>query len=160
MRTALLAVFLSATALAGTSVALAAGHGHGQAAQAPAPAGPAQAPSDRPAYGDYGFDTAGMNRTIRPGDDFYGYANGTWARNTPIPADKANFGAFDLLADLSRDRTRGILEEARRDPNSKIGTAYASYLDTAHINALGLAPITPWLNRIRGVSDKAGYATA
>lgn len=159
MRTAVLAAFLSATVLAGSSVALAAG-GQAGATTPPVVAPPAPLPQgDRPAYGEYGFDTAGMNRAVAAGDDFYGYANGTWARNTPIPADKANYGAFDLLADLSRDRTHGILEEARRDPASKIGTAYASYLDTARIDSLGLAPIQPWLDRIKAVTTTAQYAT-
>ena len=121
-------------------------------AQAEVPAGP------KPQYGTFGFDLAGMDRNVQPGDNFYQYANGTWARNTPIPADKANYGAFNFLDDLSHTRTREILEQAKNDPNSKIGTAYATYLDTAAIEAKGLAPIEPWLNRIRGLNSRTGYA--
>ncbi len=109
----------------------------------------------KPTFGTYGFDTAGMDAAIAPGDDFYNYANGTWAKNTPIPSDKSNYGSFNLLDDLSKQRTHDILEEARNDPNSKIGTAYAAYLDTAAIDAKGLAPIQPWLDQIKAARTKA-----
>ncbi|PAX08440.1 M13 family metallopeptidase [Sphingomonas lenta] len=123
---------------------------------ATAVAGVAQT-SGKPAYGTFGFDTAGMDRSAAPGDGFYDYANGTWAKNTPIPADKANYGAFNFLDDLSKERTRKILDEARA-ANSKIGVAYGAYLDTAAIVAKGLGPIKPWLDRIKGLKDKAAYA--
>lgn len=123
---------------------------------ATAVAGVAQT-AGKPAYGTFGFDTAGMNRSVAPGDGFYDYANGTWAKNTPIPADKANYGAFNFLDDLSKERTRKILDEARA-ANSKIGIAYGTYLDAAAIEAKGLAPIKPWLDRIKGLRDHAGYA--
>jgi len=113
---------------------------------------------DKPAIGDFGFDSAGMDHGVAPGDDFYAFANGGWAKTTAIPADKSNFGSFEVLADLSRQRTRGILDEARTDPNSKIGAAYSTYLDSATIESKGLAPIQPWLNRIKGLKSKAGYA--
>jgi putative endopeptidase len=121
-----------------------------QPASAPAPA------TDRPTYGTFGFDAAGMDRGVQPGDDFYGFANGTWAKNTAIPADESNYGAFNVLQDLSRERTRSILEAAKGDPRSKIGTAYAAFLDTGAIENAGLKPIQPWLTKIRKV-DKAGY---
>lgn len=108
-------------------------------------------------YGSFGFDVAGMDRSIAPGDDFYGYANGTWTKTTPIPADKASYGTFDTLADLSRDRTHRILEQ-QKGAGTKIGTAYAAYLDTTAIEAKGLAPIKPWLDHIKALRDKAGYA--
>ena len=111
----------------------------------------------KPQYGTFGFDEAGMDRSVPPGDNFYQFANGTWAKNTPIPADKPNYGAFNFLDDLSHTRTQELLEQAKADPNSKIGTAYATYLDTAAIEAKGLAPIEPWLNQIRGLKSKAGY---
>jgi putative endopeptidase len=117
----------------------------------------APATADRPQLGTFGFDEAGMDRSVAPGDSFYGFANGTWARNTAIPADKSNYGMFTMLDDLSRRRTREILDEARSDSNSKIGNYYAAYLDEAAIEAKGLAPIQPWLNEIRSLRSKAGY---
>jgi putative endopeptidase len=147
MKTLLLSAAATALALAATSA-------H---AQQPAPTTAAAA---KPTYGTYGFDTAGMDPSVKVGDDFYDHANGTWAKNTPIPADKANFGAFNTLDELSRTRTRGILDTARKDPGSKIGAAYASYLDTAAVEGKGLAPIKPWLAEIKAIRDKAGYASA
>jgi putative endopeptidase len=111
----------------------------------------------KPEIGAFGFDLTGMDKSVQPGDDFYAYANGTWAKNTQIPADKSNYGMFTALADLSQKRTQEILEAAKADPNSMIGRAYASYLDSAAVEAKGLAPIEPWLNKIRAV-DKAGLA--
>ena len=116
------------------------------------------APAPKPEIGDFGFDVAGMDRSVKPGDNFYKYANGTWEKITPIPADKSNYGMFTALDDLSKSRTRELLDAAKGDPNSKIGVAYATYLDQAAIEAKGLAPIQPWLTEIKGLSSKAGYA--
>ncbi|MDZ3831545.1 MAG: M13 family metallopeptidase [Sphingopyxis sp.] len=122
--------------------------------------GKAEAPASqaaKPELGTYGFDATGMDKSVRPGDDFYAYANGTWAKNTAIPADKSNYGMFTALADLSQKRTREILDAAKDDPGSMIGRAYSSYLDSATVEAKGLAPIQPWLAKVRA-TDKAGLA--
>jgi putative endopeptidase len=118
---------------------------------------PAAAPAAKPELGMFGFDIAGMDTSVQPGDDFYAYANGTWAKNTTIPADKSNYGMFTALGDLSQQRTREILDAAKADPNSMIGRNYAAYLDGAAVEAKGLAPIQPWLAKIRAV-DKPGLA--
>ncbi|WP_037501721.1 M13 family metallopeptidase [Sphingomonas jaspsi] len=123
-------------------------------AEAPAPA--PEAP--KPTYGTFGFDKAGMDASVSPGDNFYQYANGTWAKETAIPADKSNYGMFTVLDDLSKERTRTIIEDMAKDPSSKIGLAYNSYLDTASIDAKGLAPFEPWLSQVRGLKSKAGLA--
>ena len=120
-----------------------------------APAAPEAAQAPRPQYGTFGFDTAGMDTSIAPGDDFYGYSNGTCARSTPSPADKSNYGMFTVLEDLSRNRTREIIEDQAKDSNSKIGAAYASFMDQASLEAKGLAPFDPWLNQVRGIKSKA-----
>lgn len=117
-----------------------------------------EAPVTKPTYGDFGFDTAGMDQAVKPGDDYYAYANGTWAKNTAIPSDKSNYGMFAVLDDLSKTRTREVLDEAKADPNSRMGRAYTSYLDEAAVEARGLAPIEPWLNEVRGLKNKADYA--
>jgi putative endopeptidase len=126
-------------------------------AQQQTTAAPAATTAAKPEIGDFGFDLTGMDKTVQPGDDFYAYANGTWAKNTQIPADKSNYGMFTALNDLSQTRTREILDAAKGDPNSMIGRAYASYLDSATVEAKGLAPIQPWLNKIRAV-EKPGLA--
>jgi len=126
---------------------------------AQAAAGPVTpASSSKPQLGTFGFDTAGMDRSVQPGNDFYDYANGTWAKTTAIPADQSNYGMFTVLSDLSRERTREILDEARAADGSKIGAAYAAFLDEAAIESKGLAPLQPWLAKVRGLGSKAGYA--
>ncbi len=142
MKSLIAASLLAATAIAGVTAAT-------------SQSSPAK-PSTGAQYGSFGFDEKGMDRAVAPGDNFYAYANGTWAKDTPIPADKANYGAFNFLSDLSESRTRGILDTAAKDPNSKIGRAYATYLDRPAIDAKGLAPIQPWLAKVKG-STRATY---
>ncbi len=112
----------------------------------------------RAAIGSFGFDAGGMDRSVPPGNDFYGFANGNWAKETKIPDDKSNYGAFSTLADLSEQRVHAILEAAKTDPNSKIGVAYATFMDGGAIEAKGLAPLKPWLERIAKLKDKKAYA--
>jgi putative endopeptidase len=133
----------------------------GCAAQTPAPvevAPPAVVEAAPPApkaqIGAFGFDNAGMDTTVLPGDSFYQFANGTWAKNTPIPPDKSNYGMFTVLDDLSRDRTKTLIEESAKDPNSRIGAVYASFMDEPALETKGLAPFNPWLTQIRSISSK------
>ncbi len=128
-----------------------------ETAAIPAVDTPPPAPA-RPEIGTFGFDAAGMDPSVKPGDNFYKYANGKWEAITPIPADKSNYGMFTVLDDLSTTRTRELLDAVKDDPSSKMGAAYASFLDQPTIEAKGLAPIQPWLNEIKGLSSKAGYA--
>ena len=124
---------------------------------APAAAPVAEAPpAPKPQYGSFGLDTAGMDKTIVPGNDFYGFANGTWAKNTPIPEDKSNYGSFTILDDLSRNRTRTLIEESAKDPNSRIGAVYKSFMDQAAVEAKGLTAMTPWLDQVRALDSRAG----
>jgi putative endopeptidase len=148
MKSFIVAGLLAATAITGVTAAI---------SQTAEPAPPAPATSTGAQFGTFGFDEKGMDKTVQPGDDFYNYANGNWSKNTPIPADKSNYGSFNLLSDLSESRTRGILDTAAKDPNSKIGRAYATYLDTGTIEAKGLAPIRPWLKKIAALTDRAQY---
>ncbi|HMG47556.1 MAG TPA: M13 family metallopeptidase [Allosphingosinicella sp.] len=118
------------------------------------------AAANRPQYGAFGFDAAGMDRSVAPGDSFYRYANGNWDRTTEIPADRSNYGMFITLDDLSRARTRTIVEEAARTPGSRIGDFYASFMDEAAVNAAGIAPIEPLLAEIRAIRDRTQWAAA
>jgi putative endopeptidase len=120
------------------------------------PTVPSPPPAPKPQYGTYGFDATGMDPSVAPGENFYQYANGTWAKNTPIPADKSSYGSFNILDDLSRERTRDVIQEESKDPNSKIGNAYASFMDQAAIESKGLAPFDPWLNQVRSIKSKKG----
>lgn len=119
-----------------------------------APALAQQAVPGAPTYGAFGFDTAGMDRQVKPGADFYDYANGGWEKATDIPADRASYGMFHKLQDLSLERTRAILEEAAKTPGSRIGDYYAAFMDERAVDAKGAAPIAPWLARIAAARDK------
>ena len=149
------AFILATTALAGCATDRASAPVDTGTPVAATPVAPEATPAPKPQYGLFGFDATGMNRSVAPGDNFYQYANGTWAKNTAIPADKSNYGMFTVLDDLSRERTRGIIDEASKDPNSKIGAAYASFMDTTAVEAKGLAPFQPWLNEIKAVDSKS-----
>ena len=120
------------------------------------PAAPPASPAPKPQYGTYGFDATGMDPSVAPGENFYQFANGTWAKNTPIPADKSSYGSFNILDDLSRERTRDVIQEESKDPNSRIGSAYASFMDQSAIESKGLAPFEPWLNQVRTIKSKKG----
>jgi putative endopeptidase len=118
----------------------------------------ASAPAERPQLGSFGFDLAGIDRSVEPGDNFYNFANGTWARTTPIPADRSNYGMFTMLEDLSQKRTREIVEEAARQRGSKVGDLYASFMDRQAVNAAGFQPVVPILTRIGTTRSKADLA--
>jgi putative endopeptidase len=133
----------------------------GVAASAQAPVGNVQQAGharSRPELGTFGFDMAGMDRAVQPGDSFYMHANGNWERTTDIPADQANYGMFTRLADISRERTRAIVEEASRQPGNKIGDLYSSFMDEAAIERAGLTPLQPQIQRIRAISDRTAFA--
>ena len=125
-------------------------------AAAAGPVAPAEAA--RPQIGSFGFDVAGMDRSVDPGDNFYRFANGNWDRITEIPADRSNYGMFTMLDDLSRTRTREILEEAAQTPGTRIGDLYASFMDEAAVNAAGIAPVRPMIAEIKAIRDRSQWA--
>ena len=61
-------------------------------------------------YGSWGFDLTGMDKSVKPGDDWFSFVNGTWVKNTQIPADRSSYGAFAVLRDLSDTRLRKLVE--------------------------------------------------
>ena len=155
----MITLLAASTALAGCMTTSAA-----ELAPPPPPANIAEAvamptpPVPAAELGTYGFDAAGMDTAVLAGDNFYNHANGVWAKNTPIPADKSNYGMFTRLDDISRERTRAIIEGQAKDPASKIGIAYNAFLDSAAIEAKGLAPFHPWLDEVKGIASKKDYA--
>jgi putative endopeptidase len=114
-------------------------------------------PTTKPQIGSYGFDTSGMDRSVKPGDDFYKFADGAWQARTTIPADRPSQGAFYELYDLSQARTRTILDEATKTSGSKIGDFYASFLDEAAVDAKGTTPVGPWIAEVQAIADKRGF---
>lgn len=135
-----------------------------KAPDASAPAAKTEAPA-KPVLGGFGFDTAGMDRTQVAGDDFFAYANGTWAKNTEIPADRSSWNSFGTLADRTQSDIRAIIEEAAANKSAtgdtrKIGDYYTALMDEAGIEAKGLAPIQPELDAIAAIKDKAELSRA
>ena len=100
------------------------------------------------------FDPSIVDASIDPCDNFYRFSCNNWFKRNPLPPDQAAYGRFTELFELNRLHLREILEEAskpaqNRSPNEqKIGDEYASCMDTAAINKLGLTPIKPELDRI------------
>ncbi len=111
-----------------------------------------------------GIDLSIMDETIRPGDDFYGYANGTWSKNTPIPPDRAAFGVFTILEEKANKRTSDLIQEADKakapagSDVRKIGDYYAAFMDEKAIEARGLKTIQPELDQIAAIGDKPALA--
>jgi len=112
-----------------------------------------------------GLDRAGFDAGVRPQDDLFKAANGQWLKDTPIPADKSDYGIFIQLRDRSDERVRKIVEElaARTPPagsvEQKIGSFYRSYMDEAAIDKAGLAPLAPWFAQIDAVKSKTDLAS-
>src|SRR5260370_21690583 len=107
-----------------------------------APRAAAPAPA-KPLIGDYGLDLSAGNHDVKPGDDFFAYANGAWYERFTIPADHASFGPFDTLDELSRQPVRAIIDPAAAThaaggtPEQQIGDFYAAFMDQAAIEANG-----------------------
>ncbi len=113
-----------------------------------------------------GIDLAGIDRTVAPGDDFFAYANGTWLKATEIPADRAAWGSFAVLAEEANRRTQELIQEAAAAGASgataadarKVGDFYLAFMDEAAIEAKGKTPIEPELAAIAALADKAALA--
>jgi len=111
-----------------------------------------------------GLDTAGMDRSVRPGDDFYLYANGSWLRRTVIPADRSAYGGFNIAGERAERRLATIVQDAAAadapagSDLRKIGDYDRSFLDTAAIAARGLEPLRPALERIAAIGDRTALA--
>ncbi len=131
-------------------------------AEAPAPAPVAEAPRPKPVYGTFGFDTAGMDKAVAPGDDFFSHANGQWVKTTEIPPDRGSYNTFAVLTEVASQRTRAIIEDAAKAGEGaearKIGDYYASFMDEAAIEARGAAPLKPELDRIAAIRTRQDLA--
>jgi putative endopeptidase len=122
------------------------------AADAP-PVGPA-APAGVTDWGSFGVQTQWVDPATKPGDDFDGHVNGRWNTTAAIPADRTRIGAFITLNDLSEQRLHAILDElvakrpAAGTQEARIADAYRAFMDTAAIDAAGMAPARPFLDSI------------
>ncbi|MBX9859699.1 MAG: M13 family metallopeptidase [Sphingomonas sp.] len=118
------------------------------------------APGKAPVTRASGIDQAGIDKSVKPGDDFDSYASGVWRAKTEIPADRAFTGLFLDVFNLAEARNRAIIDAAlaaKAAPGSdqqKIADFYRAYTDTAGIEARGLAPLKPELDAIAALADK------
>jgi putative endopeptidase len=111
------------------------------------------------------IDPRNMDTSVKPCDDFYQYADGHWITANPVPADKSRWGSFEELADRNRDTLKAILDEVSAKKTwpagsieQKVGDFYASGMDGAAIEKAGIAPLTPYLAMIDGVTSAADLA--
>jgi len=127
---------------------------------------PAAASAPTAAPPAHGVDLGGMDRSVVPGDDFFLYANGTWLKETEIPADGSRWGTFNILIESSTQRVRALLESAASgsaaagSEERKVGDFYASYLDEAAVEARGLDPLRPQLAAIAKLRDRTALSRA
>jgi len=119
---------------------------------APLPTGPA-------------VNSSYMDRTVRPGDDFYEYANGEWMKRTEIPADHGETFPGMPVVDETDKRVADLITDAAKntapgDKARKIADLYNSYMDEAGIEAKGLKPLQPHLDAIAAIRNKRDLARA
>lgn len=123
---------------------------------------PARAAEDTPPP----LDPANLDRSVKPGDDFYHFANGAWLKNNPIPADQTRWGSFSTLDERNKAALRVILDDCAAaaakggeaapagSNKQKVGDFYASGMDEAAIDAGGFQPLAPYLNEIAAIKDR------
>ena len=116
-------------------------------------------------FGAWGFDLSGRNTATDPGNNFFDYANGAYVKSLVIPPDRTSWGAFNMLAELSRTRVQTILNEVSAHPvaqpttvEEKLGAFYAAFMNESAVEKRGLAPLGPDLDAIRKVASRADFA--
>lgn len=122
-------------------------------------------PAGKPQLGQWGVDLSAMDKSVKPGNDFFEYVNGTWLKTAKIPADRSSTGSFLNLAILSEQRVKTILKELEAKPydkltpdEKKLRDLYEAFLDTEQIEAKGLKPIQADLKRLEGLKTYAEIA--
>ncbi|MDX5436256.1 MAG: M13 family metallopeptidase [Pontibacter sp.] len=106
------------------------------------------------------IDKANMDLTVKPGDDFYTYANGVWLKNNPVPAKETRWGSFNELRDFNINAVRNILNESAAKTNAaagsvekRVGDFYAAAMDSAAIEKAGYTPIKADLKRVGKIKN-------
>jgi putative endopeptidase len=114
----------------------------------------------------HGIAVDNIERSVRPGDDFYRFANGNWIKRVEIPADRAGIDVFTRLSDLSSQRSADLIKElSTSNPPAgsnlrKVADLFNSYMDEAAIEAKGLMPVKSNLDAIASIHDKKQLAHA
>ena len=115
---------------------------------------PVQDLTKAPRMGAWGFDLAGRNTAVGPGQSLFGYANGAYMEKLVIPADRSTYGAFNALDELSRARMRAVIDKASANTAAKgaeaqVGGLYRSFMDEKTIEALGAKPLQADLAKVK-----------
>ena len=107
--------------------------------------------NDEPELGSFGIDLSNQDPSVRPGDDFFQYANGLWMDTFELPADRSTYGSFNALGDRSDQRVRTIIDDltsiepAAGSIEQKISDYYLSYMNIDILNDRGISPLLPGL---------------
>src|SRR5258708_37382315 len=115
---------------------------------------------------NHGIAVTDIDRSVKPGDDFFAYTNGDGLKRMQIPPDRASVSVFSTLNDIANKRTSGLIEEIAKSNalagsgTRKIADLYKSYMDEAGIEAKGIAPLRPHLEAIDAIHDKRELARA
>ena len=123
-----------------------------------------------PELGTFGIDLTSQNPSIRPGDDFFRFANGKWLDDFELPSDRSNYGSFTVLSDRSDQRVRSIIDDlTSTEPvagsiEQKISDYYLSYMGTEILNRLGIQPLITGLATLNEIGTQeelvAGFGRA
>src|SRR4030095_11424977 len=111
---------------------------------------PAHAAAAKPAFAPWGVDLSAMDKGVKPGDDFFDYVNGAWAKRTEIAPDRTFVGIDSVLNDQLDKDVRSIVEDMAKNPTQtgrigqQVGDFYASWMDEAAMAAKGTAPLKPY----------------
>jgi predicted metalloendopeptidase len=131
------------------------------ASRAPIAQTPAAAPGPRAQFGAWGVDLGNRDLSVKPGDDFNRYCNGTWFKNTQIPADRATWGSGSILAEQVNSDVKSMIQSiaasggAPGSNEQKIADFYNAFMDTDAITAKGLAPAKADLDAIAAIRTHA-----
>ncbi len=109
------------------------------------------------------IDPANMDKSVKPGDDFFTYAGGTWLKNNPVPAKETRWGSFNILRDFNANAVNKVIEAAvankKAAPGSvtkRVADFYSAGMDTITIEKRGYTPIKKMLQEVAAINSKAG----